>query len=133
MKIPMRRALVSAILLTSVAALCTSLLLAENERSNKSAGAIFLGGLFNLKGPQAVLDVPSARGAQLAVDQVNEAGGLLGERVELVIEDGQSRPKKLETSTEKILRQYPSVAGFLGLSDTDMVLGAAPRAVAYMP
>jgi branched-chain amino acid transport system substrate-binding protein len=125
----MRRGLISAILLTLVAALCTTLLLAENEHSSKSAGAIFLGGLFNLKGPQAVLDAPSARGAQLAVDQVNQAGGLLGKRVELVIEDGQSRPKKLATSTEKILRKYPSVAGFLGLSDTDMVLAAAPPAV----
>jgi len=125
-----RRNLVSGILAALAAALCATFLFAGNEHNDKSGGAIYLGGLFNLKGPQAVLDVPSARGAQLAVDQVNEAGGLLGERVELVIEDGQSRPKKLETSTEKILRQYPSVAGFLGLSDTDMVLGAAPPAVA---
>jgi len=126
----MRRALVSGTLVTVAAALCATFLFARDEQSSKSGGAIFLGGIFNFKGAQAVLDAPSARGAQLAVDQINQTGGLLGKRVELVIEDGQSRPKKLETSTGKILRKYPSVAGFLGLSDTDMVLAAAPPAVA---
>jgi len=98
------------------------------ERPNPT-GTIFLGGIFNLKGEQAVLDVPSALGAQLAVDQVNGNGGLLGRRVELIIEDGQSRPKKLNKNTIRILKKYPSVAGFLGLSDTDMLLAAAPPAV----
>jgi branched-chain amino acid transport system substrate-binding protein len=96
----------------------------------KTAGVIVLGGLFNLKGDQAALDVPSFHGAQLAVDAINRDGGLLGKRVALVVEDGKTRPDKLQKGTEKILRKYPSVSAFLGLSDTDMVLAAAPPAAA---
>jgi ABC-type branched-subunit amino acid transport system substrate-binding protein len=81
----MRRAfLVSGILLALGAALCTTLLFAsDNENGHKSAGAIVLGGIFNLKGSQAVLDIPSALGAQLAANQINESGGLLGKPLDL--------------------------------------------------
>jgi branched-chain amino acid transport system substrate-binding protein len=102
----------------------------RDRHRERSARTIVLGGIFNLEGSQAVLDVPSALGAQLAVDQINDNGGLLGAHVDLVIEDGQSRPRKVEEATRKVLKKYPSVVAFLGLSDTDMVLAAAPSAVA---
>jgi len=125
----MRRTSVSVITLLALATILGMSLATAGGERRAPTGTIFLGGVFNLKGAQAVLDVPSALGAQLAVEEVNNNGGLLGRRVELIIEDGQSRPKKLSKNTTKILKQYPSVAGFLGLSDTDMVLAAAPPAV----
>lgn len=117
------------ILLVLAGALCTASLFA-GDNDNSRGSAIVLGGIFNLHGSQAVLDVPSAQGAELAVEQINDNGGLLGKHVDLVIEDGHSRPKKLAAATEKVLKQHPSVAAFLGLSDTDMVLAGAPPAVA---
>lgn len=96
----------------------------------KKGDDIILGGLFNLKGSQEDLDIPTFRGARLAVDEINASGGVLGKKVLLVSDDGKSRPKKVEKSTEKILEQYPGVSAFLGLSDTDMVLAAAPAAAA---
>ena len=107
------------VFITAIVVLLASIgvsLQAGTEHSRKSAGAVYFGGLFNLKGLQSVLDIPSANGAQLAVDQINATGGLIGKRVELIVEDGESRPKKLTKSTEKILRQFPSVSAFLGLS-----------------
>jgi len=94
------------------------------------SGDVILGGLFNLEGDQGELDIPTYLGAMLAVDELNAGDGVLGRHVTLVAEDGKSRPKKLGKDTEKILQQYPDVAAFLGLSDTDMVLGAAPPAAA---
>ena len=38
---------------------------------------------FNLTGPQAVLGAPCYRGAELAVEKLNAAGGVLGRRIEL--------------------------------------------------
>ncbi len=84
--------------------------------------------MFNLSGEQSQLDVPSARGAQLAVDQINAAGGVFGLNLQLVVEDGKSRPDKIGKNVTKVLKQYPNVSAFLGLSDTDMVLGGAPAA-----
>ncbi len=120
----------TASIVVTFALLTASLAGAQPRGQVTRRGDIILGGLFNLTGAQAELDVPTYRSAQLAVDEINAGGGLLGRNVTLVAEDGKSRPEKLEKDTEKILRQYPTVAAFLGLSDTDMVLAAAPVAAA---
>ena len=58
-------------------------------------GPIRIGALYNLVGSQAPLDVPSAHGAQLAVAEINQAGGILGRTVELILYDGRSDPQFL--------------------------------------
>src|SRR5262249_10014024 len=39
---------------------------------------------FNLTGPQAALGAPCYKGAELAVDKLNAAGGVLGRPIELI-------------------------------------------------
>lgn len=75
----------------------------------KKSDSIILGGLFNLKGPQAQLDYPTSLGARLAIDEINRACGVLGKQIQLIAADGKSRPEKLRKVTEKILRQYLSL------------------------
>ncbi len=58
----------------------------------KESGSILIGGALCLTGIQAPLDEPSVRGAQLAVEEVNKAGGVLGRKVEFVNLDGKSDP-----------------------------------------
>jgi branched-chain amino acid transport system substrate-binding protein len=111
-------------------ALAATLAAAPHREHTKKRGDVIVGGLFNLEGSQGELDIPSSKGSQLAVDEVNAAGGVLGRKIQLIVEDGRSRPKVLARATRKILKQYPSVSAFVGLSDTDMVLGAAPVAAA---
>ncbi|MCB0208044.1 MAG: acetolactate decarboxylase [Anaerolineae bacterium] len=89
---------------------------------------VVLGALYNLTGPQAQLDIPSAQGAQLAVAEANQAGGVLGRPIDLITADGESNPTVLAEKTAAIMAQQPDVTAFLGLSDTDMVLAAAPVA-----
>ena len=45
-----------------------------------------------------------------------------------MLEDGESQPKVLREKTAVLLKRYPSMTALLGLSDTDMVLSAAPLA-----
>lgn len=47
-----------------------------------------------LSGSIALFGVANQNGAQLAVDQLNEAGGVLGRPVELVVRDDQARPEE---------------------------------------
>ncbi|MEZ4736530.1 MAG: ABC transporter substrate-binding protein [Caldilineaceae bacterium] len=101
-----------------------------DQEPSGSVTPIVLGALYNLSGAQAGLDLPSAQGAQLAVDAMNRAGGLLGRPVDLVIADGESDPAVIAAKTDQLLAEHPTVTAFLGLSDTDMVLGAAPVAAA---
>lgn len=99
-------------------------------QDDKSTKPVQLGAIFNLKGTQADLDLPSSRGAQLAVSQINDAGGILDRQVQLLLEDGATDTMVIRQKVEAILKQAPEVAALFGLSDTDMALAAAPSAKA---
>ena len=96
----------------------------------EGSGPVVLGAIYNLTGAQSSLDIPSSRGAQLAVDEVNGQGGVLGRRVELALEDGETDTNVIATKTTDLLSRYPSMPALIGLSDTDQVLAAAPVAAA---
>jgi branched-chain amino acid transport system substrate-binding protein len=53
---------------------------------------ILIGGALSLTGIQAPLDEPGLRGAELAVEELNRTGGVLGRPVEFVNLDGKSDP-----------------------------------------
>lgn len=89
---------------------------------------LVLGSVYNLHGFQAGLDVPSSQGSQLAVAERNRQGGLLGRQVKLVTIDGISKPKVISHKTAALLKRFPQMPALVGLSDTDMVLAAAPVA-----
>jgi branched-chain amino acid transport system substrate-binding protein len=92
---------------------------------------VVIGAMYNLTGGQQDLDVPSSRGAKLAVDEVNQSGGVLGQPVKLMLVDGQTKPGVIARETLKLLGQQPAPAGLIGFSDTDMVLAAARIAAVH--
>lgn len=92
---------------------------------------IVIGAMYNLTGGQRDLDVPSSEGARLAVEEANTAGGLLGRPVKLLLVDGRSRPDVISEEITSILNGEPEITGFIGFSDTDMVLAAAPIAAKH--
>jgi|CXWL01.1.fsa_nt_gi branched-chain amino acid transport system substrate-binding protein len=89
-----------------------------------------IGAIYNLTGAQAALDQPSARGARLAVDEANRQGGVLGRTIELTIADGESEAAKVAQRAHELLAGSTPPSAVFGLSDTDMVLAAAPVVVA---
>jgi branched-chain amino acid transport system substrate-binding protein len=86
---------------------------------------VVVGALYNLTGGQQDLDIPSSRGARLAIDEANEAGGVLGRPVKLVLVDGETKPAVIARKTAELLEEQPALSGLIGFSDTDMVLAAA--------
>lgn len=95
---------------------------ADDPVADKGA---LIGLIFNQTGAQAELDVPALRGARLAIDEANEAGGVLGRPVLWVSADGRSDPEIVRQQTAELLQRHSSIGVLLGLSDTDMVLAAA--------
>ena len=114
----------------NVVALAFCLLIAACAGTG-AEGPIAIGALYNLTGAQKDLDIPSSEGARLAVDRANKAGGLLGRPVMLRVVDGTSEPKHIAKETEALFEKGPAIAGLIGLSDTDMVLAAAPVAAKH--
>jgi len=89
---------------------------------------IEIGAVYNLSGSQAELDIPSSKGAFLAVEQMNRKGGVLERPVRLLMVDGESDVKLVIKKTVELFEKRPSVSALMGLSDTDMVLASAPVA-----
>lgn len=91
---------------------------------------IVLDAIYNLSGAQSGLDISSAQGVQLAVDINNAEGGVLDRRVHLTLRDGQTGPAVIATNTYALLDEHRKIPVIMGMSDTAMVLAAAPVAAA---
>lgn len=78
-----------------------------------------------LTGKEASLGTSSHQGTLLAVERLNEAGGVLGRRLELVTEDTQSKPGESSTCVRKLIARDHVVA-ILGEVASSRSLEAAP-------
>ena len=79
---------------------------------------------FNLTGPQAVLGAPCYRGAELAVEKLNAAGGVLGRPIELIPIDTASDVSRTTNELESELERYPSATAGIGYTDSTYALDA---------
>ena len=68
-------------------------------------GPLTLGASLSLTGIQAPLDEPGLRGAELAVDVLNEQGGILGREVELLNLDGASDPVTVGNNAVELISE----------------------------
>src|SRR4029079_11645460 len=81
------------------------------ERKSTSAtqsttGDILVGFYGSLTGDGASFGISSREGAQMAVDDINSAGGLLGGRkIKLLVEDDQSKPEEASNAVTKLITQ----------------------------
>jgi len=105
--------------------LCASVIALAGMMGTASAQEVIkLGALYNLTGGMSSLDGPSLKGAQLAVKQINAAGGLLGKQIELIAPDGKTDQQETAKAAQRVLSEGV-VAGF-GQSDTTFVMAGAP-------
>lgn len=82
------------------------------------------GAIFNMTGSQTDLGISSSRGAQLAIDYVNNGEMLLGGHVGFRVEDGESNPEVIAQKTAQMIKEYPAMTALFGLSDSDLALAA---------
>jgi len=112
--------------LVLLASLATALHASRADAESKVM-PVKIGAIYNLTGSQASLGRPSLNGSILAAEQLNARGGVLGRRVELIAVDGESNPALIAEESEKLVH-VPGLSAMTGLSDTTMVLAAAPVA-----
>ncbi len=79
-----------------------------------SKDTIKIGSLHSLTGTMAISEVTVANSTKLAVDQINAAGGVLGKKIEIVLEDGASDPKTFAEKAEKLISSDCVAAVFGG-------------------
>lgn len=110
--------------LTALLALCSLALAAA-----PTGEPIKLGFFMSITGRDASFGEAALRGARLAVDDLNHAGGVLGRPVELVVEDNRSVAGESATAAKKLLSRDKVVA-LIGECASARTLEAAPIAQA---
>src|SRR5215217_7721049 len=125
-----RRAMALGLAAPLVAAMLESVPVAAQEASPAAAPSgdpIKIGSPYNLTGGYASIDNPAANGSKLAVKEINEAGGVLGRPLQIIIEDGRTDVPTI-TSVAKKLVEEDGVNVMAGLTDTSFMLAAGPVA-----
>jgi branched-chain amino acid transport system substrate-binding protein len=84
---------------------------------------IFLGGVFSTTGATASLDNPALRGAQLAIREINENGGLLGGVISMPVLDARGDSIGAHNAAQGLIEQH--VSALIGLSDSYPATAAA--------
>ena len=85
-------------------------------------------GLFiPLTGSQASFGIDALNGAKLAVDEINEQGGVLDHPVNLIVKDTESRTEQVASVVGELI-DTEKVVALIGEITTDRTLAAAPLA-----
>ena len=72
---------------------------------------IKIGVNYELSGEVATYGTDSKDGIQMAIDEVNDAGGVLGKQIELIIKDNKSDPAEATSLAEALFTEEGVVAG----------------------
>ncbi|CAM8636432.1 LivK ABC-type branched-chain amino acid transport systems, periplasmic component [Comamonadaceae bacterium] len=78
---------------------------ASAQQQGVSKDEILLGSIQDLSGPLAGFGKQSRAGMLLAVDEINEQGGINGRKLKLLVEDSGYDPKKAVLAAQKLVNQ----------------------------
>ena len=98
-----------------VMALCGTAASADDE--------IVVGGIFNITGDQSSLDEPTQHGFDLAIEEINAAGGVNGKMLKVVYDDGKTDTAVCASNAKKQINNDGAVV-LAGFSDSDFVYAA---------
>lgn len=69
----------------------------------KKADTFAIGGIFPLSGPVAVYGIEARNGIELAIAEINAAGGIAGKQIVLISEDDEGNPEKTVNAYKKLV------------------------------
>ena len=71
-----------------------------------------------------------AQGAKIAEEQINQAGGVLGRKIQLIIEDNKSNPTEAVATAEKLIGR-DKVPVLMGAWSSTLTLAVMPKLMEY--
>jgi len=92
-----------------------------------TTGDIPVGVYGALTGDQAAFGTSTVNGVKLAADEINAAGGVLGRKIRLVVEDDQGRAEEAASVVTKLVTSA-NVIALIGENSSNQSLAAAPIA-----
>ena len=89
----------------ALASVALSATMASAQQQGVTKDEIVLGSIQDLSGPIAGFGKQGRNGMQLAVDELNEQGGINGRKIKLIVEDHAYDPKKAVLAAQKLVNQ----------------------------
>src|SRR5687768_17804527 len=99
----------------------------SGTNATDGGGEIVIGYYGDLTGRTASFGVSTKNGVEMAADEINKAGGIMGRKVRVIVEDDQGEPNKAATVVSKLVNQ-DKVQAVLGEVASSNSLAAAPKA-----
>ncbi len=106
----------------TVLVLATSLVILA---CGKKEDVIKIGEFGSLTGLTATFGINTDRGIKMAVEKINQQGGVLGKKVVVIVEDDQGKPEEAATAVKKLVNQDKVIA-VLGEVASSRSLAGAP-------
>ena len=97
----------------------------REARTAAPAPEIPIGVYAALTGSEAAFGQATVQGVKLAAEEINAAGGVLGRKIKLVIEDDQGKPEEAASVVTKLITRDDVVA-VIGENSSAQSLAAAP-------
>ena len=120
----MKKIFISSIIIISAA-------LFSFSGCNKSSGdEILIGQFGSLTGSEATFGMSSDNGLKLAVEEINNSGGLLGKKIKLITYDDQGKPSEAATVVEKLINKDKVIA-VIGEVASSRSKAGAPKCQQY--
>ena len=123
----MKRTLLALLLITTLFAGLACERRGSGTNASDGTGEIIVGYYGDLTGRTASFGQSTKNGVEMAVDEINKAGGIMGRQVRVIIEDDQGEPNKAATVVSKLVNQ-DKVHAVLGEVASSNSLAAAPKA-----
>jgi branched-chain amino acid transport system substrate-binding protein len=106
-----------------------------------AAASVFAGGAYSqdvikigvtqpLTGAFAASGNYVTQGAKIAEDQINAAGGVLGKKIQLIVEDNKSNPPEAVATAEKLIGK-DKVPVMMGAWSSGLTLAVMPKLMEY--
>ncbi len=71
----------------------------------RAADTIKIGSIYSLTGSYATIEDPALKGAKLAIKQVNDGGGVKGQKLELIQYDGKSTLADIANAAQRLVHE----------------------------
>src|SRR5881628_678588 len=98
-------------LLPAMAVVCAVVTFGCKKESTGQAGDVIkIGEFASLTGREAAFGQSSHKGTLLAIEELNAAGGVLGQKLEHIFEDNQSKAGESATIVKKLISRDKVVA-----------------------
>lgn len=124
------------VLMIAVVFILSLVLSACSSKSSSSSGSssnsneIVIGAVLPITGDVPTFGKSTKNGIELAVEQYNNAGGINGKKIKLIVQDDENKPESGVAALQKLVDES-HVVGILGSVASKVTLAMAPVATQY--